>query len=171
VGPAPRRLRVAARLLFFLSAPLLGAAVVCLVAGLTAADEIAARLLARILSEVDPEALAGLPPGFLTADTVQRAAFALAGGLGLLGLGQLATAVGLGRRARWSYAAAVVGGLFVACTAGASAIFMVVATSAQAALATGLLVGGAVLGVVALLYGTVAVLTAAGRREWENPVG
>ena len=165
--PLPRRLLLASRLLLILSGPLIAAAVVCAVGGFAAADEIAARLMARVLAEIDAETLAGLPPDFLTASTVQRAAVALAVGFLSLGLGQLATAIGLRRRARWSYAAAVMGGLFVAFACGASAIFMMAATSRQPQAALVLTVGAIGLGGVAILYGAIAGLTAAGRRELE----
>ena len=60
------------------------------------------------------------------------------------------------------------GGLFVAFTAGASGIFMVAARTAQPQAATWLTIGAIGLGVAALLYGAVAVLTASGRRQWEE---
>jgi hypothetical protein len=167
VDPLPRRLLLASRFLFLLSGPLIAAAVACAVAGVVAAEDIAERLLARLLAEIDAETLAGLPADFLTPATVQRAAFALAAGFALLGLGQLATAAGLRRGARWSYAAAVMGGLFVACTTGATAIFMIAARSAQPQAATLLTVGAIGLGGVAALYGAIAVLAAAGRRDLE----
>ena len=154
-----------------LSGPLLAASVVCAVAGVVAAEEIAERLLARLWAEIDAETLAGLPTDFLTSATVQRAGLALAAGFLILGVGQLATAVGLRRRARWSYAAAVMGGLFVAFTSGATAIFMLAATSAQPQAAMLLMVGAIGLGGVALLYGAIAVLTAGGRRELEASAG
>jgi hypothetical protein len=171
VDPLPRRLLLASRFLVLLSGPLIAAAVVCAVAGAFAAEDIAERLLARLLAEIDTETLAGLPADFLTPATVQRAAFALAGGFALLGLGQLATAAGLRRGARWSYAAAVMGGLFVAFTAGATAIFMIAARSAQPQAATLLTVGAIGLGGVAALYGAIAVLVAGGRRELEVSTG
>ena len=166
-SPLPRRLLLASRLLFVLAGPFLAAGVVCAVAGVVAAEDIAERLLARLLAEIDAETLAGLPADILTPATVQRAAIALAAGFVLLGLGQLATAAGLRRGTRWSYAAAVMGGLFVAFTAGATAIFMLAATSAQPQAATLLTVGAIGLGGVAVLYGAIAVLTAGGRRELE----
>jgi len=168
VDPLPHRLLLASRLLLVLSGPLLAAGVACAVAGVVAAEDIAERLLARILAEIDAETLAGLPADFLTPATVQRAAFALAAGFALLGLGQLATAAGLRRGARWSYAAAVMGGLFVAFTAGATAVFMIAARSAQPQAATLLTVGAIGLGGVAALYAAIAVLAAGGRRELEG---
>lgn len=167
VDTLPRRLRLASRLLFMLSAPLLAAGVVCAIGGALAAEDIAARLLARLLAEIDAETLAGLPADFLTPATIRRAAFALAAGLVFVGLVQLATAVGLRRGKRWSYAAAVVGGLFVAFTSGGTAVFMLAATSAQPQAALLLTVGAVGLGGVALMYGTIAALTAAARRELE----
>lgn len=163
----PRRLLLASRLLFVLSGPLLAAGSVCGIGGVVAAKDIAARLLARLLAEIDDETLAGLPPDFLTPATVQRAAFALAAGLLLLGLAQLATAVGLRHGQRWSYAAAVVGGLFIAFTAGGTAIFMLAATSAQPQAALLLTIGAIGFGGIALLYGAIAGLTGAGRRDLE----
>ena len=132
----PRRLVLASRVLFFLSGPLIAAGVVCMVAGILDADEIAARLLERIMAEIDAESLARLPPDFLTSAMVRQAALALGLGFLLVGFGQLATAIGLRRDARWSYAAAVVGGLFVAFTCGATAVFMLAATSTQPQAAT-----------------------------------
>ena len=164
----PRRLVLASRVLFFLSGLLIAAGVVCIAAGVLYADEIAARLLERILAEIDAESLARLPPDFLTSATVGQAAFALGLGFLLIGLGQLATAIGLRRGARWSYAAAVVGGLFVAFTCGATAVFMLAATSTQPQVATLLVVGALGLGSAAVLYGTIAVVTAAARRELES---
>ena len=123
------------------------------------------------LAQALPRLRLPLPADFLTPATVQRAAFALAGGFALLGLGQLATAAGLRRGARWSYAAAVMGGLFVAFTAGATAIFMIAARSAQPQAATLLTVGAIGLGGVAALYGAIAVLVAGGRRELEVSTG
>lgn len=171
MDPLPRRLLLASRLLFVLAAPLLAAGIVGAVAGVLAAEDIADRLLARLLVELDAATLAGLPAEFLTPATVQRAAFALAVGFALLGVGQMATAAGLRRRTRWSYAAAVMGGLLVAFTAGASAIFMLAATSAQPQATTLLAVGAVGLGAVAALYGAIAVLTAGGRRELEASPG
>ncbi len=168
----PRRLVLASRVLFFLSGLLIAAGVVCIVAGVLNADEIAARLLERIMAEIDAESLARLPPDFLTAAMVRQAALALGLGFLLVGFGQLATAIGLRRDARWSYSAAVVGCLFVAFTCGATAVFMLAATSAQPQAATLLVVGGIGLGSAAVLYGAIAVLTAAARRELdaERPV-
>ncbi len=163
----PRRLVLASRVLFFLSGLLIAAGVVCIVAGILNADEIAARLLERIMAEIDAESLARLPPDFLTSAMVRQAALALGLGFLLVGVGQLATAIGLRRDARWSYAAAVVGGLFVAFTCGATAVFMLAATSAQPQVATLLVLGGIGLGSVAVLYGTIAVVIAAARRELE----
>lgn len=171
MDPLPRRLLVASRLLLILSGPLLAAGVVCAVAGVVAAEDIAERLLARLLAEIDAETLAGLPADFLTPATVQRAALALAAGFALLGLGQLTTAAGLRRAARWSYAAAVMGGLFVAFTTGATAAFMIAARSAQPQAATLLTVGAIGLGGVAALYTAIAVLAARGRRELEVSSG
>ena len=163
----PRRLVLASRVLFFLSGLLIAAGVVCIVAGILNADEIAARLLERIMAEIDAESLARLPPDFLTSAMVRQAALALGLGFLLVGVGQLATAIGLRRDARWSYASAVVGGLFVAFTCGATAVFMLAATSAQPQVATLLVLGGIGLGSVAVLYGTIAVVIAAARRELE----
>jgi hypothetical protein len=171
VDPLPRRLLLASRLLFVLCGLLLAAGVVCAVAGVVAAEDIAERLLARLLAEIDAETLAGLPTDFLTPATVQRAAIALAAGFALLGLGQLATAAGLRRGARWSYAAAVMGGLFVAFTAGATAVFMIAARSAQPQAETLLTVGAIGFVGVAAVYGAIAVLAAGGRRELEVSSG
>jgi hypothetical protein len=171
VETLPRRLQLASRLLFVLSGPLLAAGLVCVIGGAVAAEDLTSRLLARILAEIDAETLAGLPPDFLTPSTVQRAAFALGGGLLLLGLAQLATAVGLRHGRRWSYAAAVVGSLFVAFTVGGTAVFMLAATSAQPQAALLLTIGAVGLGAVALLYATIAGLTGAGRRELEASAG
>jgi hypothetical protein len=146
----------------------MAAGIVCIVGGLAAADFIAEQLLTRILAEIDPDGLASLPPDFLTAATVERASLALGIGLILFGVAQLATSVGLRRGVRWSYAAAVIGGLFVAFTAGASAVFMVAAIPAQPQAATVLAVGAVALGLVAGLYAWVAVLTASGRRDLER---
>jgi hypothetical protein len=65
----------------------------------------------------------------------------------------------------------VIGGLFVAFTAGATAIFMIAATSAQPQAATLLTLGAIGLGGVAALYGAIAVLAAGGRRELEVSSG
>ena len=157
--------------MFLLSGPLLAAGLVAAVGGVVAAEEIAERLMARLLTEIDAATLAGLPSDFLTPATVQRAAFALSAGFLLLGVGQLFTALGLRRGARWSYAAAVMGGLFVAFTSGATGTFMLAATSAQPQAALVLTVGAIALGGVALLYGAIAVLTATGRRELEASTG
>jgi FtsH-binding integral membrane protein len=94
-------------------------------------------------------------------------------GAGLLGLGiaQLATAIGLRRGLRWSYAAAVIGGLFVAFTAGGSAVFMLAATAQQPQAAVVLVVGAVLVGLAAAVYGAAAVLTALGRRELEASAG
>ena len=167
----PRRLLLASRLLFLLSGVLLGAGLVCVIGGTVAAAELADRILARILAEIDPDTLATLPPGFLTAETVQGAAAALGVGLLVLGFAQLATAVGLRRGLRWSYAAAVIGGLFVAFTAGSSAAFMLAATAQQPQAAVVLVVGALLVGGTAVIYGAVAVLTAFGRRELEASTG
>ena len=75
-----------------------------------------------------------------------RAATALGIGLLLLGAAQLATSIGLRRRQRWSYATAVIGGLFVAITAGATAVFMVVTIPTQSQAAVPLLIGSLVFG-------------------------
>jgi hypothetical protein len=171
VDSLPRRLQLASRLLFVLSGPLIGAGVVCVIGGFLAAKDVATRLLERLLAEIDAETLAGLPPDFLTPSTVQRAAFALGAGLVLLGLAQLATAVALRHGRRWSYAAAVVGSLFVAFTAGGTAVFSLAATSAQPQAALLLTMGAIGLGAVAALYATIAALTGAGRRELEASTG
>jgi hypothetical protein len=168
VAAPPRRLLLASRLLFLLSGIVLGAGIVCAVGGLLAAELIADQLLTRILAELDPDGLASLPPDFLTAATVERAALALGIGLILFGLGQLATSIGLRRGVRWSYAAAVIGGLFLAFTAGASALFMVVAIPSQPQAAAALAIGAAGLGVVAGVYAIVAALTASGRRDLDG---
>jgi MFS family permease len=167
VDALPPRLILAARLLFVLSGVLIGTGLVCLIGGTIGAEALADLLLARILAEIDPDTLAALPAGFLTPATVQRAALAL--GIGLLGFGaaQLITAIGLRRGWRWSYAAAVIGGLFVAFAAGASAVFMLAATARQPQAAALLVVGAVVVGLVAVAYAAIAVLTAAGRRELE----
>lgn len=164
----PRPLLRASRLLFILSGLLIGAGLVCVVGGNVGGAEIADRLLARLLEEVDPDTLASLPPDFLTADTVIRAATALGVGLLLLGVVQLVTSVGLRRGQRWSYATAVIGGLFVAITVGATAVFMVVAIPAQPQATIPLSVGALVLGGVAVLYGAIAFWTATGRRTLET---
>jgi hypothetical protein len=171
VDSLPRRLQLASRLLFVLSGPPIGAGLVCIIGGVLAAEDLAARLLERLLAEIDAETLAGLPPDFLTPSTIQRAAFALGAGLVFLGLAQLATAVGLRQGRRWSYAAAVVGSLYVAFTAGGTAVFSLVATSAQPQAALLLTKGANGLGAVALLYATIAALTAAGRRDLEASTG
>ena len=171
MGPVPRRVQGASRALFFLSAPLIAAAMVSGIAGLVAADEIASGLMGRILREIDQASLATLPPDFLTTATVQRAAYALAVAFALLGAGQLAVAIGLRRGTRWSFSAAVIGGLFVAFTCGASAIFMVVATTAQPQAASVLTLGAAVLGTLAAAYGFIALQVARGRREMRAPLG
>jgi hypothetical protein len=142
---------------------------VCIVGGLLGATEIADRLLDRLMAEIDPDTLATLPPDFLTPATVERAAVALGSGLLLLGAAQLATAMGLRRGQRWSYAAAVIGGLFVAFTAGATALFMLVAIPTQPQAALPLAVGAALAGAVAVLYAMIAALTALGRRAMEAP--
>ncbi len=59
----PRRLVLASRVLFFLSGLLIAAGVVCIVAGVLDADEIAARLLERIMAEIDAEIPGPPPPG------------------------------------------------------------------------------------------------------------
>jgi hypothetical protein len=164
----PRPLFRASRLLFILSGLLIGAGLVCVIGGGVGGAEIADRLLARLMAEIDPDTLAALPPDFLTAETVIRAATALGGGLLLLGAAQLATSIGLRRRQRWSYAAAVVGGLFVAFTAGASAVFMVVAIASQPQATIPLAVGAVVLAGVAILYAAIAIWTAGGRRTLEQ---
>ena len=165
-APHPRLL-AASRLLFVLSGVFLGSGLVCIIGGLLGATEIADRLLERLMAEIDPDTLATLPPDFLTPATVERAAVALGSGLLLLGAAQLATAIGLRRGLRWSYAAAVIGGLFVAFTAGATGLFMVVAIPAQPQAAIPLAVGGALAGAVAALYALIAVFTASGRRSLE----
>jgi hypothetical protein len=141
VDSLPRRLQLASRLLFVLSGPLIGAGVVCVIGGFLAAKDVATRLLERLLAEIDAETLAGLPPDFLTPSTVQRAAFA------------------------------VVGSLFVAFTAGGTAVFSLAATSAQPQAALLLTMGAIGLGAVAALYATIAALTGAGRRELEASTG
>ncbi|MGH2489657.1 MAG: hypothetical protein ACRDFR_08590, partial [Candidatus Limnocylindria bacterium] len=168
VDSLPRRLELSSRLLFVLSGPLIGAGAMCVIGGVVAAEDVAARLLERLLAEIDAETLAGLPPDFLTPSTVQRAAFALGAGLVTLGLAQLVTAVALRHGRRWSYAAAVVGSLFVAFTAGGTALFMLVTTSAQPQAAVLLAIGAVALGSFALLYAAIAALTGAGRRELET---
>lgn len=165
----PGRLLLASRLLFVLSGMLVAAGLVCIAGGLLAAEVIADELLTRILAEIDPDGLASLPPDFLTTATVERAAVALGAGLILIGAAQLATSIGLRRGLRWSYAAAVVGGLFVAFTVGASAVFMVAAIPAQPQAAIFLAAGAAALGLLAVLYAAIAVMTAGGRRELEAP--
>lgn len=167
MDPLPRRLVLASRVLFYLSGVLIAAGVVCMAAGVRDADEITARLLERILAEIDAETLARLPPDFLTSDMVRQAALALGFGFLVVGFAQLATAIGLRRGTRWSYAAAVVGGLFVAFTCGATAAFMLAATSTQPQAATLLVLGAIGLGSAAVLYGAIAVGTAAARRELE----
>ena len=163
----PRRLLLAARLLFVLSGVLLAAGLVCLIGGTMGAAEIAERLLTRLLAEIDPDTLATLPAGFLTAGTIQRAAVALGVSLLILGGAQLMTSIGLRRNQRWAYPAAVIGGLFVAFTAGASAVFMLAATSAQPQAALVLLIGAVVLGGAAAAYALIAAWTVTGRRELE----
>lgn len=163
----PPRLHLASRLLFYLSAPSLAAAIVAAVAATVMAQDLADRLLAVILEQIDQASLATLPPDFLTPATVQRALAALAVGLALFGLAELAVAVGMRRGARWAYPAAVVGSLFVAFTTGASAVFMLAATDAQPQAAIMLVIGAALLGGLTLLYAAIAVLTAAGRRDLE----
>ena len=163
----PRRLLTASRLLFVLSGVFLGSGLVCIFGGLLGATEIADRLLDRLMAEIDPDTLATLPPGFLTPATVERAAVALGAGLLLLGVAQLATAMGLRRGQRWSYAAAVIGGLFVAFTTGATALFMLVAIPAQPQAALPLAAGAALAGAVAVLYAMIAAMTAIGRRALE----
>ena len=167
MDPPPRRLLTSSRLLFVLSGVFLGSGLVCIIGGVLGATEIADRLLARLMAEIDPDTLATLPPDFLTPATVERAAVALGAGLLFLGAAQLATAIGLRRGQRWSYAAAVIGGLFVAFTAGASALFMLVAIPTQPQAALPLAVGAALAAVVAALYAMIAVLTATGRRTLE----
>jgi hypothetical protein len=165
---APRRLLLASRVLFVLAGVLLASGIVCIAGGLTAAEYIADQLLARILAQLDPDGLASLPPDFLTAATVERAAVALGIGLILFGAAQLATAIGLRHGIRWSYAATVIGGLFLAFTAGASAVFMVAAIPGQPQAAAALAAGAVGLGVVAGLYASVVVLTASGRRDLDR---
>jgi hypothetical protein len=167
---APRRLLLASRLLFVLAGVLVGAGIVCIIGGLAAAPFIADQLLARVLAELDADGLAALPPDFLTPATVERAAVALGVGLILFGAAQLATSIGLRHGARWSYAATVVGGLFLAFTAGASAVFMVAAIPAQPQAAVALAAGAVGLGGVAGVYAGVAILTASGRRELDGRV-
>jgi hypothetical protein len=123
------------------------------------------------MAEIDPDTLAVLPPDFLTSATIQRAAAALGAGLLLIGCAQLTTSIALRRGQRWSYAAAVIGGLFVVFTAGASAVFMLVAVPAQPQAALPLAVGAVVLGAVAALYGAIVVLTVSGRRALETAPG
>jgi hypothetical protein len=163
------RLLLAARLLFYLAAPILAAAIIAVVVAAEASEGIAELLLVFVLDQIDPDSLAGLPPDFLTADTVRRAAVALAAASALIGAAQVATAIGLRRGARWAFSAAVIGGLFVAFAAGASALFMVVAIGAQPQAAAILAAGAVVFGVAATLYAAIAVLTAFGRREVEVP--
>jgi hypothetical protein len=155
-------------LLFGLSGVVIAAGLVCIVGGLLAAAFIADQLLTRILAELDPDGLASLPPDFLTEATVERAAVALGIGLVLFGAAQLATSVGLRHGVRWSYAAAVIGGLFLAFTAGASAIFMVAAIPMQPQAAAALAIGAVGLGLVAGAYAGVAALTASGRRDLDR---
>jgi hypothetical protein len=95
---------------------------------------------------------------------------ALGIGLILFGAAQLATSIGLRRGQRWSYAATVIGGLFLAFTTGASALFMVAAMAAQPQAAVVLAVGAIFLGLVAALYAGIAVVTASGRRELDRGV-
>jgi hypothetical protein len=168
VAAPPRRLLRAARLLFVLSGVVIAAGVVCVVGGLTAAAFIADQLLTRVLAEIDPDGLASLPPDFLTAATVERAALALGTGLILFGAAQFVTSIGLRRGFRWSYAATVIGALFLAFTAGASAVFMVAAIPAQPQAGTALVIGAIGLGLVAVLYAWIAVMTASGRRELDD---
>jgi hypothetical protein len=168
VAALPPRLLLASRLLFVLSGALLAAGIVCIAGGLLAAEAIAEQLLARVMAEIDPDGLASLPPDFLTTATVERAAVALGIGLILFGAAQLATSIGLRRGLRWSYAATVIGGLFLAFTTGASALFMVAAMPAQPQAATVLAVGAVFLGIVAALYAGIAVVTAGGRRELDR---
>jgi len=163
----PHRLLTASRLLFVLSGILIGGGLVCIGGGVVGATEIADRLLARLLAEIDPDTLATLPPDFLTPATIERAAVALGLALVLLGVAQLVTAVGLRRGHRWSYAAAVIGALFVTFTCGATALFMLVAIPAQPQAALPLAVGAVVSGAVAALYAVIAALTASGRRALE----
>jgi uncharacterized membrane protein (DUF2068 family) len=170
VAALPRRLLLASRLLFVLSGVLVAGGLVCILGGLLAAEAIADELLARILAELDPDGLASLPPDFLTQATVERAVVALGMGLILFGAAQLATSIGLRHGQRWSYAAAVIGGLFVAFTVGASAVFMVAAIPAQPQAAIVLGIGAVALGLFAVLYAGTAVMTAIGRRELEEPI-
>jgi hypothetical protein len=164
----PRRLLLASRLLFVLSGAVLAAGIVCIAGGLLAAEFIAEQLLTRILAELDPDGLASLPPDFLTTASVERAAVALGIGLIVFGAAQLATSIGLRRDIRWSYAAAVIGGLFLAFTAGASAVFMVAAIPGQPQAAAALAVAAIGLGLAAVVYAAVAALTASGRRDLER---
>jgi hypothetical protein len=164
----PRRLLLASRLLFALSGVLVAAGIVCVAGGLLAAEFIADQLLTRVLTELDPDGLASLPPDFLTTATVERAAVALGVGLIAFGAAQLATSIGLRHGQRWSYAAAVIGGLFLAFTAGASAVFMVAAIPAQPQAAVVLAAGAVGLGLVAGLYAGIAVITASGRRDLDR---
>ncbi|HJT64450.1 MAG TPA: hypothetical protein VJ839_06750 [Candidatus Limnocylindria bacterium] len=167
---AAPRLLLASRLLFVLSGVLVAAGLVCIAGGLLAGEVIAEELLTRILAEIDPDGLASLPPDFLTTATVERAALALGAGLVLLGSAQLATSIGLRRGQRWAYAAAVVGGLFVTFTVGASAVFMVAAIPAQPQAAVFLAAGAVALGLLGVLYAAIAVMTAGGRRELEASI-
>ena len=167
---AAPRLLLASRLLFALSGVLVAAGLVCIAGGLLAGEVIAEELLTRILAEIDPDGLASLPPDFLTTATVERAALALGAGLVLLGSAQLATSIGLRRGQRWAYAAAVVGGLFVTFTVGASAVFMVAAIPAQPQAAVFLAAGAVALGLLGVLYAAIAVMTAGGRRELEASI-
>jgi hypothetical protein len=167
VAPPPRLL-LASRLLFVLSGIVLAGGIVCAAGGLLAAEFIADQLLTAVLAELDPDGLASLPPDFLTAATVERAAVALGIGLVLFGLAQLATSIGLRRGVRWSYAATVIGGLFLAFTAGASAVFMVAAIPRQPQAAAALAVGAVGLGLVAGIYAFAAALTASGRRDLDR---
>jgi hypothetical protein len=63
------------------------------------------------------------------------------------------------------------GGLFVAFTAGATAVFMIAARSAQPQAETLLTVGAIGFVGVAAVYGAIAVLAAGGRRELEVSSG
>jgi hypothetical protein len=168
VAAPPRRLLLASRLLFVLSGTVIAAGIVCIAGGLLASELIAEQLLTRILSELDPDGLASLPPDFLTAASVERAAVALGIGLVLFGAAQLATSIGLRRDIRWSYAASVIGGLFLAFTAGATAVFMVAAIPQQPQAAVVLAVGAVGLGLLAAVYAGVATLTASGRRDLDR---